>query len=111
FSNALILHYDGNDWLVSYTTTFQRPAILYGVNGRATNDVWAVGAKVTDKGVLDLRLHWDGQRWEQVVEDDRNMDLSLREGWDVAVVPDAPDAWIAGNFGNQPGILHFDAGG
>ena len=108
FSNGIILHYDGNDWLISYSTTFRLPAILYGVNGRSANDVWAVGAKGTDKGVLDLRLHWDGHNWVQAVEDDRSNDLSLREGWDVAVVPGAPDVWIAGNFRAQPGVLHYD---
>jgi hypothetical protein len=110
FSNGLILHYDGSDWLISYSTTFQRAAILYGVDGLSSNDVWAVGAKVTTRGVLDLRLHWDGHNWEQAADDDRPLDLSLREGRDVAVVPGASDAWIVGNYMNQPGVLHFNAG-
>jgi hypothetical protein len=114
FSNGLILHYDGNDWLISQSTAFGHASILYGVNARSASDAWAVGAKVTDRGVLDLRMHWDGHKWEQVVEDDRELGLSLRQGLDVALIPDGPDAWIAGTTssrpGTEPGVLHFDGG-
>jgi hypothetical protein len=114
FSNGLILHYDGNDWLISQSTAFGHASILYGVNARSATDAWAVGAKVTDRGVLDLRMHWDGHTWEQVVEDDRELGLSLRQGLDVALIPDGPDAWIAGTTssrpGTEPGVLHFDGG-
>src|SRR5207248_4615678 len=45
-------------------------------------------------------------------EDDRELGLSLREGLDVALAPDGPDAWIAGHAssrpGTEPGVLHFD---
>src|SRR5205807_340185 len=40
---------------------------LYGVNARASNDVWAVGdTDQAGNGFKTLALHWDGSGWLQV---------------------------------------------
>jgi len=114
YSKGLILHYDGNNWLINHMTAFNGSAVLYSVAARSANDVWAVGAKVSmrvDRMPLDVRLHWDGQKWEEMAEDDRPLTETLYSGWDVAVLPGVPDVWIAGLWGaprSSLAIMHFD---
>jgi hypothetical protein len=67
------------------------PGALLSVNGRAADDVWAVGANVPGEG--PLVVHWDGAAWETL--DTRHLTHDLWWTWlegDAAV-------WAVGSSG------------
>jgi hypothetical protein len=90
-------HWNGSAWssVDSGVTN-----LLYGIWGRASNDVWAVGYSGTI-------LHYDGTNWSEV---DAGTTDTLRDVW--AAAPD--DVWAVGyewdtNLGYVGGtILHWD---
>ncbi|HUS14661.1 MAG TPA: S-layer homology domain-containing protein [Chloroflexia bacterium] len=97
---TLTLHWDGISWNVlgnpntpigEYT-----PYAFYGVAGRASNDVWAVGAYRNNSWSQTLIEHWDGSAWSIVASPNGNL-AGDNEFHAVAVDP-AGGAWAAGYF-------------
>jgi len=67
--HTLVEHFDGSAWTVVETPDPGRYGNeLYGVRAFASNDVWAVGQKLTGSAPdAALVLHWDGSCWQEVV--------------------------------------------
>lgn len=67
-TRTLAQHWDGNEWSTVPTPNVgQRLNTLTGVAMRATDDVWAVGYRISEKNVyLPITLHWDGKEWSAV---------------------------------------------
>ena len=57
---ALILHWDGSSWRPS-PTPVRYHSVLWDVDVRARNDVWAIG-----HAGRPLVLHWNGRRWRRI---------------------------------------------
>jgi hypothetical protein len=56
-SEAMIAHYDGRDWRVSFS---QGADVYYGIWATAPNDVWVVGRNPEYTANV---LHYDGAAW------------------------------------------------
>lgn len=94
-------------------------SMLYGVDGVAADDVWAVGWEKDyfnqySYDALSLVLHWDGSTWSVVpspspgVYPDGGIDVYL---YDVAAVS-ATDVWAVGTYLDQhpgDGFLGFQS--
>ncbi|HLY18036.1 MAG TPA: hypothetical protein VKR61_12480 [Bryobacteraceae bacterium] len=99
--NQIIEHWDGTQWSVFPGPTFasnQQPS-LYGMTATAPNNIWAVGAMLTNNQTLSaLFEHYDGTAW--TATEGRFF------GFFNAVSADAPnDIWAVGcgNFSE-----HYD---
>lgn len=93
-------------WRVSPGAAATGWSVLYGVDARASDDVWAVGVRAPNTDFvqgLTLAEHWTGSRWTIVPT----------PGWgvllDVTAVT-ARDAWAVGARarGNRALIEHWD---
>jgi hypothetical protein len=109
---GIILHYDGNVWSIHKVLGIQGVASLfYSIEARGHDDVWAVGARRTDRSVRDLQLHWDGKEWDEAQVEPLGSNAYIREAWDVAFAPGTNDRWVVGNLRTLPNpeasILHF----
>jgi hypothetical protein len=66
--HTLVEHFDGTKWTAVPTPD---PGALgnqlYGLHAIASNDIWAVGQKLTGTGPdSSLVLHWNGSSWTEV---------------------------------------------
>ncbi len=86
--------------------------VLWGVDGAASNDIWAVGAYYSPVGHAQIQ-HWDGARWTPVPAGSTTLPVSVLRG--VSVIA-ADDAWAVGLFNRaadgsgpiQPLTEHWD---
>ena len=76
------IHWDGSSWTQLFTTHN-----IFAVSGRASNDVWAVGATTTGSN----RWHWNGTQWSP--GGGSTMQLNA-----VSILT-ANDMWAVGNGG------------
>ena len=104
---GLAVHWDGSEW-----TEVDVPAVtddthwLTGVDGVATDDVWAVGWGRDIVGThRALTYHWDGSAWSHVSNPAEGLASTFLEAV-VAVASD--DVWAAGRQGNDALFLHWD---
>jgi hypothetical protein len=92
---ALIEHWDGTGWSVVRTPFVSRrhPFTLDGVDAGGEQDAWAVGNVTRGGSVVNLALHWDGERWRRVDTPDPSSEYQLLA--DVSI--EAPNkAWAVG---------------
>lgn len=97
----LIEHWNGIDWsIVPGNPSGLGSSRLWGVDGTASNDVWAVG-EYTDPATqvtAALAKHWDGTAWADVpVPSPGALANILRDV--VALAPN--NVWAAGSYANQ----------
>jgi hypothetical protein len=80
---------------------------LYGVDGVATDDLWAVGTYFTDRA-LSLIARWDGSTWTVVSHPEKGDDSFLLGVSSVA----GGDVWAVGYYHDQVGqktlAFHWD---
>lgn len=109
YENAHIAHYDGRDWsqVASPNATDGRNR-LHGIDGRAADDIWTVGAfaeqlwGASQHPLLPpphgpwqpLTVHWDGASWIRVSCDAKPESAYLV---DVTAVPGG-EAWAVGTW-------------
>lgn len=101
---TLMMHWDGKNWSIAQNPVMpQSSQQLLSVTTLASNNAWAVGAKMssTDPNALltTLTMHWDGKSWNVVT----SPNLSPGGGiWDgdilraVTHVPGSKQVWAAG---------------
>lgn len=94
YGDALAMHWDGSGWT---TVPVPQPGgdgfdYLVGVDGVATDDVWAVGA--SDTAPYTVILHWEGERW---TETDIGDCTSSRSGLRGISMLSATDGWAVGD--------------
>jgi hypothetical protein len=85
-----ISHFDGRSW--------SRVPAKYELNaiwGSAPDDIWAVGQGA---------LHFDGEKWSEVSNDQMARAGALTAIWGTS----ARDIWIGAADGKQGSVLHFD---
>jgi hypothetical protein len=113
-SRPFTMHWDGQRWRVVEVggEIGSTPADLAAVDGRAADDVWAVGENTDDPytsfGFLDVVLHWDGQTWSQVASPLADEMGSGPVAEAVSVAPDS-EVWTL-NYdysGNGPDFVHW----
>jgi hypothetical protein len=107
----MIQHWDGGTWSpVTAPTVLGSSSFLYGIDGVAPDDVWAVGyANVGLSTQLTVAVHWDGSAWTVVQTPSPSLDSDIL--WSVAALaPD--DAWAIGysqfQGDNSPLSVHWD---
>jgi hypothetical protein len=97
---ALVEHWDGKRWHLSYGVFGRGEDTFHGVAAVSSRDVWAVGSE-GHFGTNQLIKHWNGQRWQDISvpsfpdgPDDRPEDLiyaataiSARDVWAVGYAP------------------------
>src|SRR5207249_368737 len=98
---ALSLHWNGTTWtVVPSPPVGSGSTTLYGVDGVASNDVWAVGyflsAGYRSRALL---LHWDGTTWNVTPGPSLRTDYSA---FNMVDVISANDAWAVGSY------IYFD---
>jgi hypothetical protein len=76
-------------------------AILYGVWGSSTSDVWAVGGNEDGTQPRSALLHHDGDHWTNVPLPEGANNRQLFKVWGLA----ADDVWACGQAGL---VMHFD---
>jgi hypothetical protein len=99
---TLTEHWNGSSW-----KTVQSPNVtegyneLYGVDGVASNDIWAVGYdNIANYGSeRTLALHWNGRTWKVVTTPNLGTHANFLQG--VTAIS-SKDAWAVG-FGDDPG--------
>ena len=96
------LHWDGTTW-----TDFEMPLIpqgqgyysrhyLYEVSALASDDIWAVGAALSDNGYKAVTLHWDGAEWSVIsILNLGSYDTVLKSVISLA----SDDVWAVGYYG------------
>jgi hypothetical protein len=105
---TFIEHFDGTSW--SVTPSPNLAGGLFGVAGKASNDVWAVGrtAPTSPFGPSQTLVeHWDGQTWSVVATPTNPGGGNLRAVTAIA----ANDVWAVGSRGGLNGtelVEHFD---
>jgi hypothetical protein len=91
----LILHWNGRRWarVPAANVAGCQFASLLSVAAHSARDAWAVGEEENAKGVLrPLIEHWDGRRWQLVVDPDAGPQVALSA---VTVAADG-QAWAVG---------------
>jgi hypothetical protein len=98
-SSTFTLHWDGTTWTEIATPNAATGLNnLFGLDGNAPNDVWAVGYS----SLGGLAMHWDGTAWTVVP-------TPVDEGLFFAVRAfSARNVWAVGSLGNQPGSARWD---
>jgi hypothetical protein len=99
---TLTEHWNGSSWaVVPSPDATQGYNELYGVDGVASNDVWAVGYhNIAEWGSeKTMTLHWDGSAWTIVPSADLGTQANILE--DVEAISSS-DVWAVG-FGNNSG--------
>jgi hypothetical protein len=106
----VVEHWNGKGWQKTVTPSAPSayPYSLASFSAIAANDVWAVGAAITDptsEASVPIVLHWDGTSW-QVVSWSMRGDGYLGS---VSAVSDT-DVWVAGATGDDdvPLVAHWD---
>jgi len=116
-NTPLILRWDGATW-----ETVRAAGVTHGslqaVDAAATEDVWAVGSRLTRRQTsAPVALHWDGKNWDQVRVP------AARPGSTVSTVLTAvetlgpADAWAVGywspggEYPPRPVIEHWNGSG
>src|SRR5207244_611757 len=62
--DPLAVHWDGTAWSVVPTPVPGSYDYMYGIDGAAPDDVWAVGDYSDRHGFIHpLAMHWDGAFW------------------------------------------------
>jgi hypothetical protein len=108
-----VLHWDGFTWLRSASVDVEgAPAtnLLYGVDARSANDVWAVGYyRRPGEPSKTLIEHWDGTAWSIVGSPNPSTSGNYLQA--VAITIDG-DAWAVGtsvtSFTELPLTLHWN---
>jgi hypothetical protein len=104
---TLTLHWNGSAWSIVPSPTVDHD-ILFGVDGIATNDVWAAGRSRPGGSGEDrtLTMHWNGANWTVVASP--NGGPNDNDLFGVAMV--APnDVWAVGNNGSLATLaIHWD---
>jgi hypothetical protein len=62
-------HWDGTQWSENFSTVVRLPraTILYSVDARAPDNIWAVGEHSSGPGLSEpLVEHWDGKTWSRI---------------------------------------------
>jgi hypothetical protein len=99
---TLTEHWNGSSWTVvpspNGTPGYNE---LYGVDGVASNDVWAVGYhNIANWGSeKTMTLHWDGSAWTIIPSADLGTEANILEDVDAV---SSSDVWAVG-FGNNSG--------
>jgi hypothetical protein len=90
---TLVQRWDGTAWnVLPSPSPHPSTNLLQGVDGVASDDLWAVGSAGTD----GLVMRWNGATWSQVALPPLGPDLSRLRLEDVAAVS-ATDVWIVGS--------------
>jgi hypothetical protein len=106
---SLLLHWDGMVWSqVPAPNLTGNDNYLHGVAAHAADDIWAVGAAMTDGGEEPLLAHWNGTRWSLVPAPD--LGAGYHELYDVTA-PARGDAWAVGVVDTRTIIVHWDGSG
>ncbi|MEO8287109.1 MAG: hypothetical protein ABI670_11820 [Chloroflexota bacterium] len=103
YSGSLIMHYNGTDWQVvkSVQTGYQSASILYNVYARSANEVWAVGAYISEFGIRSLLLRFDGANWQIVNNNPDRSPRNMREryeAWAVTLPPGSNQVLAVGDY-------------
>lgn len=97
---ALLEHWDGEQWEVVPDAGLGPGAGLHAIAAVASDDVWAVGSR-RDRPLME---HWNGRRWEVVLVpafDPRNAGDTL----DAITVASSENIWGLGHYRlNLPGV-------
>jgi hypothetical protein len=110
-SLTLAVHWDGSSWTKVSTPTPDTNAVLTGVDGLSSDNVWAVGYNGPGPGIrgsdyTPLVEHWDGTSWsvQSVPDPDGGGQLTAIS----ATSPD--DVWAVGNSDSSQSTLieHWD---
>lgn len=111
YNRALAQHWDGSSWS-RVPTPLPDPGgddSLKGVDGAASDDVWAVGYSQGSGFVVPLVMHWDGDAWTKVPVDlPFGNTFGVLRGM-VAISP--TDVWAVGVTGSPRDaslLLHWD---
>jgi hypothetical protein len=112
----VIVHWDGKNWRETATPTGPRglPYGLSSVSAVAKDDVWAVGAAITDpdsEASIPIVLHWDGMSWRRA-----GWTIWPAEHLDKVSAVSHDDVWVAGGRGfvgqntdnEVPLVAHWD---
>lgn len=110
---ALTMHWDGSG-LSIIEAPFPTPGTpgwsLAGVDGVASNDLWAVGhGSDGDMSTLPYVIHWDGTDWQ--LADVPAPGDSMGFGAALALSSDdvyAGGSWFTAGVGYGPMIMHYD---
>ena len=96
-NNSLIVHWNGSRWRpVPAANPLPGQDDLDGVSARTARDVWAVGARGTNRALV---LHWNGITWKSVPNPTIKNGGSLLVS--VAAIS-AANAWAVGGYGGFP---------
>ncbi|MEO8288836.1 MAG: S-layer homology domain-containing protein [Chloroflexota bacterium] len=100
-TTTVTAHWDGNTWsIIPSPAPSSIDNRLTGVDGIATDDVWAVGSYSVNNQPQTLILHWNGTAWTQ---------LPGQPGSLSGVTALASnDVWTAGSTGQSTLIMHWD---
>jgi len=99
FDSAHPIHWNGTAW--SLASAPIADALLYGVDGSSTNDVWAVGTRLNQPFVM----HWNGTSWSQ--SDVPALELGNYALTKLAVLS-PHDIWAVGHASYSALALHWD---
>jgi hypothetical protein len=94
---TLTEHWNGSSWtVVPSPNGTQGYNELYGVDGVASNDVWAVGYhNIAEWGSeKTMTLHWDGSAWTIVPSADLGTQANILEDVDAI---SSSDVWASGS--------------
>ncbi len=102
--SALLLHWDGTSWTRVAAPAGGEDRWIGAVTASASDDVWAVGGRISSDGEHPYAAHWDGKRWTDVPTPDVP-DGRLR------AVGRAGDGtlWAVGGKGAVSVALRYDA--
>lgn len=111
---ALAMHWNGST-LEIVDTPFPTPGTpgwsLAGIDGVASDDLWAAGAGSDgDMSTQPYLLHWDGTDWQQAADVPMPGD-SIEYHALLAFASDdvyAAGSWFTGGDGYGPMIVHYD---
>lgn len=104
---TLVEHWDGSRWsLVPSPHAVGRPgSLLWGIDGTASNDLWAVGDSELHDALLTsytLVEHWDGTRWTILHSPNVHRSTGNVFSSVVAFAPD--DAFAFGDYAPNNGL-------
>ncbi len=98
-SEALILHWDGNNWQTIPAASTTGASNLLSISAVSANNIWAVGETFTTKESKALIEHWDGSNWQVMPAPASSMDFNKLSA--VAAISNN-NIWIVGNSFSQP---------
>jgi hypothetical protein len=114
FRRALILHWDGRNWVHIANLPRADDAELRAVTALGPDNIWAVGSygKIS---MHTLVMHWDGALWNVVPSPSLGRSyMSFNMLWGVSAIS-PNDVWAVGSYSddthygnNQTAVLHWD---